>query len=464
MEWTERYRPDSLAAVRGNDKARGQLREWAENWPNNGRAVILHGDPGVGKTSAAHALASDMGWEPMELNASDNRTAAVSERVAGEAAATRTFTGGRTIVILDEADNLHQHKDRGGASAITGIIKDAEQPVVLIANDFYEMSRGLRNACEGIEFRGVPKRDIISALRDICRKEGIAFEDAALEKIAAGADGDLRSAINDLQAIADESTELTSADVVTGTRNRGEGIFPFLDSVFKEATPQEALSASYDVDETPDDMLFWVEDNVPKDYTGAELADAYRRLAAADRWLGRVRATQEYRFWRYATDNIAAGVAAARRGEKGGWTRYGPPSYWRKLGQSRGQRSRRDSVAREIATASNVSMATARRDVLPYLSHLTHHCQNRPLSVAMARTYELDEEQVAFVTGSGKDTNKVGSIVADAEADREERTLDAAPTGGRTEEPVGPEAESGDSAEPNTAEESDDQAGLSDFV
>src|SRR5699024_5955560 len=70
-------------------------------------------------------------------------------------------------------------------------------------------------------------------------------------------------------------------------------------------------------DETPDDLINWIEDNVPKDYAGAELADAYYNLSNADRWLGRVRATQNYSYWRYAGDAMTAGVAAARCESKG---------------------------------------------------------------------------------------------------------------------------------------------------
>ena len=73
-DWTEKYRPTTLSEVRGNDKARDALQEWAETWDDHGEAVVLYGSPGVGKTSAAHALAGDMGWPVMELNASNSRS------------------------------------------------------------------------------------------------------------------------------------------------------------------------------------------------------------------------------------------------------------------------------------------------------------------------------------------------------------------------------------------------------
>ncbi|TYL36125.1 AAA family ATPase [Natronococcus pandeyae] len=426
-DWTETYRPTTLSEVRGNNKARDQLKEWAETWEDHRDSVIVHGSPGVGKTSAAHALANDLGWPVMELNASDSRGADVIERIAGEASKSGTLTAGssgRRLVILDEADNFHGNADYGGSREVTRVVKDANQPIVLVANEFYDMSQSLRSACETIEFRDVSKRSIVPVLRDICRREGVEFEEEALEKIAENTSGDLRSAVNDLQAVAEEAERLTVDDVVTSERDTTEGIFDFLDALIKEEDAQGALYASYDVDETPDDLLNWIEDNVPKDYEGEELADAYEFLSNADRWLGRVRATQDYSYWRYATDNMTAGVAASRQGSKGGWTRYGPPSYWSKLGRTKGTRNTRDAIAERIAERDGTSVATARREILPFLSAMTHHCKNRDLTVRMAAIYELDEAEVSFVTGSGKDTNKVQSIVEDAEERREAETVE----------------------------------------
>jgi len=426
-DWTEQYRPSTLSEVRGNDKARDAFAEWARSWNDHREAVVLHGSPGVGKTSAAHALANDMDWETVELNASDQRTADVIERFAGRAARNATLggsaagggasggdTASRQLVILDEADNIHGNYDRGGASAITELVKESGQPIVLIANDYYDMSRGLRNATQEIEFRDVSARSIVPVLRDICRKEEIEFESDALQQIAEGNRGDLRGAVNDLQAATQGRDSITVADVVTGDRDKALGLFPFLDAALKEESAEEALQSAYAVDETPDDLTAWIENNLLDVYEPMEAVRAYDFLANADVWLGRVRATQNYSYWRYATDNAAAGVAAARDGEKGGWTRYGRPQFWSSSDATA------DEVVGKIAAAGGCSVATARREVLPFLETVTHHCKPRELTVAMAAAYDLDEAGVAFVTGSGESTNKVASVVEDAQACREE--------------------------------------------
>jgi replication factor C large subunit len=493
MDWTEKYRPSTLSEVRGNNKARDGLKEWADTWEDHREAIVLHGTPGVGKTSAAHALANDMGWPTIELNASDTRTKDVIERVAGEAAKSGTLTAGgqgRRLVIMDEADNIHGNSDRGGARAIGSLVKEASQPMILIANEYYEMSNSLRNNCQDIEFSAVQKRSIVPVLRDICRKEDIGYTDAVIEDIAEQNSGDLRGAIKDLQATAEGRERIEADDYVSGERDTSSGIFEYLDVVLKEGDAEEALKGSYDVDETPDDLINWIEDNMPKDYEGDELARAYHSLSDADRWLGRVRATQNYSFWRYAGDAMTAGVAAARDGKKGGWTRYGPPSYWSKLGRSKGARNTRDYIARKIAAIDGVSMRTARREIMPFLATMTHHCKNRELTVAMAATYELETDHVSFVTGSGESTNKVQSIVEDAERLREEAAVEhsgGAFAGGTAS---GPEAsedeatdddsgdaqstlggestddaeEADDDVDSDAAQEDDQQSGLSDFM
>jgi len=450
-DWTEKYRPSTLSEVRGNDKARDALEEWAETWEDHGEAVVVYGSPGVGKTSAAHALAEDKGWPVLEMNASDARTKDEIERFAGRAASNSTLGGGRQLIVLDEADNLHQHKDRGGAAAMTRLVKNATQPIVLIANDYYEMSRGLRNATREIEFRDVSARSIVPVLRDICRQEGVEFDEAVLKRIAEANRGDLRGAIKDLQSRVTDGR--VAAEGSEGERDRTADIFEFLDAVLKEESAEEALQTAYNTDETPDNLLQWIEDKVPKVYADGELADAYEHLANADVWLGRVRATQNYSYWRYATDNVAAGVAAARRSDRGGWTRYGGAPY------RSARDSTRDYVAERLAERAGVSTATARREIMPYLSAMTHHCRNRELTVRMVARYDLDAEHVAFVTGSGKTTNKVEGIIEEA---RERREAAAVEHSGGAFAPAKPTDADGDD-ESDQQDESDEAGTLAQF-
>jgi replication factor C large subunit len=102
-------------------------------------------------------------------------------------------------------------------------------------------------------------------------------------------------------------------------------------------------------------------------------------------------------------------------------------------------------------------MGTARRNVMPYLSAMTHHCKPRELTVAMAAQYDLDEKDLSFVTGSGESTNKVEGIVSDAQQRREKSAV--AHSGGafegatRDAENPGDEPDDGNTAGSDTGNE-----------
>jgi len=84
-DWTEKYRPKSLGDIVGNKSAILEIIKWADKWNKEipkKRAIILAGNPGIGKTSCALALAKDYGWSVIELNTSDVRNATKIKNVA----------------------------------------------------------------------------------------------------------------------------------------------------------------------------------------------------------------------------------------------------------------------------------------------------------------------------------------------------------------------------------------------
>lgn len=188
MDWAEKYRPVSLGEIVGNDAAVKALKKWASSFDTGKKAVILYGGPGIGKTSAALALAHDTGWDFIEMNASDQRTKDAINKIAGSASKTGTFEGAkeRRLIILDEADNLHGNADRGGESAMINVIKNSDQPIILIANDLYALSKQLREAAEPIQFRAILSSSIVKVLKRICSEERIRCEPDALMKIEIG--------------------------------------------------------------------------------------------------------------------------------------------------------------------------------------------------------------------------------------------------------------------------------------
>ncbi|MDH7596542.1 MAG: replication factor C large subunit [Methanothrix sp.] len=413
--WAEKYRPRSLDGILGNAKAVAELRAWARAWEKGRpevKCLILYGPPGVGKTSAALALASEMDWDYIELNASDQRTAEIIKSVAGPASQVSTFSGRRRLVILDEADNLHGTYDRGGAAAILKVIRDATQPVVLIANEYYDMEKPLRDACRGVQFRSIRAQTIASLLREICRSEGIECEPDAIMHIAEMSGGDLRSAINDLEAAASGLRHLRLEDVATSERDVKASIFKVLDSIFRGESARSALEATYQLDESPEDLIHWIDENLPVVYRDRDLARGFECLSRADIFLGRVRKRQNYTLWRYATFLMTGGVRAVSLNVRRGYTQFRPPGLWKRLGQTRKARSVRDSAARKIAAHCHVSTSYARSELMHFVGALLN---SRKTGVAVAASLGLNIEEIALLTGSSPATKKVQRLFEEAQ-------------------------------------------------
>ncbi|MDM7934193.1 MAG: replication factor C large subunit [Methanothrix sp.] len=419
MQWTEKYRPSSLSDLLGNAKAIEELRTFAEAWERGApahRAAILYGPAGTGKTSAAMALAQEFGWDTIEMNASDARTAGTIQRIAGPASQSTTFSGARRLIVLDEADNLHGTADRGGAAAILRLVRETSQPIILIANEYYEIDRQLRDAAKGIQFRSLRATTIAQALRAICRAEGIECDPEAVQLIAERAGGDLRSAINDLQAAAEGSQELRIDDVATGVRDVRASIFRVLDVIFRGGSAREALEASYDLDESPEDLIGWVDENLPLAYRGEELLRGYESLSRADLFLGRVSRRQSYGLWRYASLLMTGGVQAARRGPRHGYIAFRPPGVWRRMGQTRRARGVRDSAAGKIARRCHVSLAFARVELMEFIGLLL---KDKRIAPSLASELGLDADEIAMLLGSTPGTKRVQTILEEAERIRE---------------------------------------------
>ncbi|MCU0638159.1 MAG: replication factor C large subunit, partial [Methanothrix sp.] len=121
---------------------------------------------------------------------------------------------------------------------------------LLIANEYYEIEKPLRDAAKGIQFRSVRATTIAQTMREICRAEEIDCDPDALMLIAERAGGDMRSAINDLQAAAEGQAAVAVADVATAERDVKSSIFKVLEVIFKGSRATEALAASYELDES----------------------------------------------------------------------------------------------------------------------------------------------------------------------------------------------------------------------
>ncbi|MDD1767064.1 MAG: replication factor C large subunit, partial [Methanomassiliicoccales archaeon] len=329
-DWTERYRPKTLKDVVGNPRATQQLREWALDWESRRptkKAAVLIGTPGTGKTSAALALASDFGWVVIEMNASDHRNAEAINAIALRGALADTFTnngeflsskqGRLKLIILDEADNIFGKEDRGGVPAIVELIKLTKQPVILIVNDFYALSRKsslIKSGTLQIRFNRIHSSTVKSVLRGIAKDRDVRVSERVLDLIAQNSNGDLRSAVRDLQAVSEGKTDVLEEEtLVLGNRQVTKTMYDLLGEVLHGTNPSRARSIAFDTNETPEYTLLWLDENLPIEYKKPEdLARGFYCLARSDVFLGRVPRRQYFGLWSYASDLMSYGVNVAK--------------------------------------------------------------------------------------------------------------------------------------------------------
>jgi len=207
----------------------------------------------------------------------------------------------------------------------------------------------------------------------------------------------LRAAINDLQAVAEGKKELRESDVVTAKRLREADIFKVMQKIFKTKIPVYSIVML--LDESPEDFIMWIDENLPLEYRGEELREAYEYVSRADVFLGRVKKRQYYRLWRYAMYLMSCGVQQVKKEKKKGFTRYRRPVIWQMLFQTKSKREKLKSVLSKIGKYSHMSRRKA-IEMLPVVKLLLN--QNLEIAANVAAFYSFDESELEFLVGTEK--------------------------------------------------------------
>jgi replication factor C small subunit len=204
--WVEKYRPQNLSEIVNQKDVKGSLSGLMKNQSEMPH-LLFSGSAGVGKTTTAICISREIlgdVWKDytLELNASDERGInMVRERVKKFS----RFAGLGSqipfkIIILDEADEMTSDAQ----TALRRIIEDTAKfcRFILIANNISKIIDPIQSRCAVFKFTRINENEIIEQLKIISEKEKIKADEKGLKEITNYARGDMRHAINLLQAAA----------------------------------------------------------------------------------------------------------------------------------------------------------------------------------------------------------------------------------------------------------------------
>ncbi|MFB3152062.1 MAG: AAA family ATPase [Nitrosopumilaceae archaeon] len=292
--WSEKYRPQMIADMVGNEDARTKFVEWFAKWKKGTKPLLLVGPPGIGKTTLANLAAKQFGYDMISLNASDIRNKKRIQEILSPVLGTSSLFGS-PMIFVDEVDGIYGRADYGGAEALIQILKEPTVPIILAANsETSSKMKGIKKAVKTIHLRPLPPRMLLLYLNKILQKEDGKISPGTLIKIITESRGDLRSMINTTQAF------------VTGFEPPTEKSFESLDvetavnAFFKANSENEARTVLYSLRIDPREKInAFYSSVITSSITKEQMAKMLQVLSEADGLYGKIMRTQEWRLLRY---------------------------------------------------------------------------------------------------------------------------------------------------------------------
>ena len=386
MQWTEKYRPKTLNEIKGQDKAISAIKEFTTKFPQKKKAILLNGPPGVGKTTIVHVIAKELNAEIFELNASDLRNKAKINEVLKPALEQQSLTNKTKIILVDEVDGI-SGTDRGGITELTRLIEKTRYPIIATSNNAWTQKLApLRKMVTTIDLKKLEPSIIKQILIEILKNENQFVKLELLGKIIAASNGDIRAAINDIQSISllgnQEEVEITE-------RNKEKDIFSALRDIFQEKASLDMLSLYDKVDLSLDEIMLWIEENIPKIYQGEELEKAFERLSKADIFKGRIYKQQYWRFLVYQNILLSYGISQSKKYEKKGFYKYNKPERILKIWLSNQKNAKKKSISEKYSKLAHIGTKRAMQDfkvILPFLKN-----------PEIQKELKLEEEEIAYL-------------------------------------------------------------------
>lgn len=425
VAWAEKYRPASTDMLLGNEEAVAAFKAWMKQWTlkkKPAKACLLVGPPGVGKTTLARAAANDLRFRVVEMNASDVRTEKAIKSLVTPARVSSTLDSFTTdsrgnLILMDEADGVFGREDRGGLGAILSAIKQSPVPIVLTANDVdNERFDDLKKACVVIQLCEIRPRVLSMLINHILTQEGRSIREGVVKRVARESYGDIRSAVNDVQAIV-----IGGNDKVRSSRTRYLDEKNTLRGLF---TSRGAGDARRVLNETEiplyrDQLLLLIADLLPYLYTTPlKLAEAYDSLSRADIGYGRIGASRsrgmlpppfnmprrdaipEWRLLPVALNELASVGTEPVDNDVDHAMDIAPRTSTKIVDRYQYRLWALDHLCGRIARSCHLSKRKARQDVVPFLTAIFR--LDESLGKEIALSLEAEDRDIEFLVSESK--------------------------------------------------------------
>ena len=200
--WTEKYRPQTVDDCILPDRLKQPFQEYVnqKQIPN----LLLAGGAGVGKTTIAKAMCNEIGCDFMVINGSDESGIDTFRTKIKNYASSMSLTGGRKVIIIDEADYLNPNSTQ---PALRNAIEEFASNCSFIFTCNYKnrIIEPLHSRCAVIEFslKNGEKAKMASAffkrIQSVLQSESVDYDDKVIAELIKKHFPDFRRIINELQ-------------------------------------------------------------------------------------------------------------------------------------------------------------------------------------------------------------------------------------------------------------------------
>jgi DNA polymerase III delta prime subunit len=200
--WTEAHRPKTIEECILPERLKKPFQEYvnSEKIPH----LLLSGGAGVGKTTVAKAMCNQIGADYIMINGSDESGIDVFRTKIKDFASSMSFTGGRKVIIIDEADYLNPNSTQ---PALRNAMEEfaSNCSFIFTCNFKNRIIDPLHSRCAVVDF--TLKNDektkmagqFFKRIQSILQSENVEYEDKVIAELVKKHFPDFRRILNELQ-------------------------------------------------------------------------------------------------------------------------------------------------------------------------------------------------------------------------------------------------------------------------